>query len=250
MTDTSVVTPAPVTPTPTPLPNDPAARSPTGEILEPSQIQPTAAEIAAAKRNPETPAKPDGAPDGTSTPKADAKDPAKAPDAYADFTAPDGYTLDKTTIDAFAPIAKELGLTQDQAQRLVTFHSERMIAAAKAPTDAFESTRNEWRGKVDADPDLKAATSGGKTGLEAVKLDIGKVFNALGDPALVADFKEAMNLTGVGDHPAFVKALWKLSSFLAEGTHVAGAQPSPHGQRQPGTSERPSPAKALYPGLA
>lgn len=254
MSDTSQIespTPQTTTPTaPTPLPNDQAARSPTGEILEPSQIPPT------TQTTPE--AKPDGTQDKTSTPpdpKAEDKDKPKpapttgAPETYADFKAPEGYTLDQAAIKDALPIFKELGLTQDQAQKLVEFHSQQMIAAAKAPQSTYEALRTEWRGKVSADTEITGYAKDGKTGLDAVKVDIGKALVALNDPQLAQDFKDGMNLTGAGDHPAFIKAFWKLSQFVTEGTHVKGSQPSPHGQRPPGTSERPSAAAALFPNL-
>ena len=238
MTDTTVTTQAPeppVAPPNVPLPNDQAARSPTGEILEPSQIPtPTTPPVIPPQAPTSTP------------PKADAP---KAPDAYTDFKAPDGYTLAPEVLAEATPIFKELGLTQDQAQRLVDFHSNAMIKAAKAPADTYEATRAEWKAAVDSDPDIRAAVADGKTGTEAVKIGIAKTLNALGDPKLTADFKAAMDLTGAGDNPAFIKAMWKLSAFVTEGKHVQGQNPSVHGQQAPGTTARPTPAAALYPNL-
>jgi hypothetical protein len=241
--------PASVTPPsapPVPLPNDPAARSPTGEILEPSQIPTETPTTTPDPSTTTTTSEP------TSTPKdpaAKPAEPAKAPEAYADFTPPEGYTLNKEAIDAVTPIFKELGLSQDQAQKLVAIHAEQMIAAAKGPESTYATMRTDWQAKVKADPDLAAAVNGDKTGLDAVKLDIGRALNALGDAALATEFKAAMDLTGAGDHPAFVKTMWKLASFITEGKHVAGTNPSPHGQTQPG-AKPPSAAKALYPNLA
>lgn len=228
------------------MPNDPAARSATGEILEPGQI-------------PTPPApKPSEAPAPTSTstepPKPpEAKPPAepgKAPETYAEFKAPEGYTLDPKAIEAATPIFKELGLTQDQAQRLVEFHSAQMIEAAKAPESQYAAMRTDWQAKVKADPELAKATNGNATGLDAVKLDIGRALNALGDPGLAAEFKAAMDLTGAGDHPAFVKTLWKLAGHITEGRAVTPGNPSPHGQRPPGSGDRPPAAKSLYPNLS
>jgi hypothetical protein len=236
------------------MPNDAAARSATGEILEPAQIA-----AQQATQTPTTPPalNPDGTPAQTSTSKppekpADGTKPpvAGAPEAYTAFTAPDGYTLDPKTIEAATPIFKELGLTQDQAQRLVAFHSEQMIAAAKGPEETYTAMRTDWQAKVKSDPDMAKAVNGDKTGLDAVKLDIGRALNALGDAQLASDFKEAMNLTGVGDHPAFVKAMWKLSSFVTEGKHVSGTNPSPHGQNDPSKAKPATGAHALYPNLS
>jgi len=128
-------------------------------------------------------------------------------------------------------------------------HAAQMIAAAKGPESTYTAIRTDWQAKVKADPDLAGAVNGDKTGLDAVKLDIGRALNAMGDATLAKEFKEAMDLTGAGDHPAFVKTMWKLASFITEGKHVAGGGPSPHGQAQPG-AKPPSAAKALYPNLA
>lgn len=189
------------------------------------------------------------APDTTSTSKPPEAKPPAAPDAYSDFTAPEGYTLDKDAIAAVTPIFKELGLSQEAAQKLVEVHAKQMIDAAKAPQSAYETMRNDWVAKAKSDPDMAKAVNGDKTGLDAVKLDMGRALNAIGDPALAAEFKAAMDLTGAGDHPAFIKTFWKLAQFATEGKHVTGGGPSPHGQQAPGTTNRPSPAAALYPNL-
>lgn len=217
------------------MPNDALARSPTGEILEPSQIQ----------TPPPVQPQPTPPPASTSTPTTPA-----APEAYTDFKAPDNYTIDKATIDAATPIFKELGLSQDQAQRLVDFHTQQMIAAAKAPETEYAATRIEWVAKAKSDPDIAKAVNGDKTGLEAVRLDMGRALNAIGDPALTAEFKAAMDLTGAGDHPAFIKTFWKMAQFITEGKHVGGDNPSIHGQTPPGQPNKPSAAQALYPNLS
>jgi hypothetical protein len=122
-----------------------------------------------------------------------------------------------------------------------------MLKAATGPQDDYAALRSDWQGKTKADPDFTSHVSGDKTGLDAVKLDIGKALNALGNPKLAADFRAAMDLTGAGDHPAVVKTLLKLSAFITEGTHVSGRGPSTLGQQAPGTTARPTHAKALYP---
>jgi hypothetical protein len=168
--------------------------------------------------------------------------PSGAPENYAQFKAPEGYTLSNSTLEAAAPIFKDLGLSQEQAQKLVDFHSAQMIEAAKGPQTAYETLRADWQNQTQNDPEMK-----GK--LDVVKADIGRALNALGDTKLATEFKAAMDLTGAGDHPAFVKAFWKLSQFVTEGSHVAGSGPSNAGQRAPGSAARPSAAQSLYPKL-
>jgi antitoxin component of RelBE/YafQ-DinJ toxin-antitoxin module len=230
----------------TPLPNDAAARTPTGEITDVRDLAPKAQE---------TPTPPsDGTPSPDPKPPTDAEGESKQPDPKAPvvpeaytFKAPDNYTIDAKLLETVTPIFKELGLTQDQAQKLVDIQVAREIASAKAPQDAYAATRADWQSKVKADPELTSAVSGDKTGIDAVKLDIGRAIATL--PAdLQASFREAMDITGAGDHPAFVKAMWKFSQSIGEGRPVAGAGPSPAGQRAPG-AKPPSAAQAMYPNL-
>lgn len=240
MSEPSPQTPPPTEPTMgSPDPGIPQ-RDSQGSLMEPGATPPTE-----TPTPPPTPPTSDGTPEPTSTPAKS----EGVPETYAEFKAPEGYTIDPKALEAATPIFKELGLTQEQAQKLVDFHSSQMIDAMKAPAAEYEATRNAWKAAIEADPDIKTATMDGKTGLDAVKIGIGKTLAAL-DPALATELKTAMDLTGAGDHPAFIKAMWKLSAFVTEGKHVAGAQPSPHGQRAPGTSDRPDPAAALYPNLA
>ena len=139
---------------------------------------------------------------------------------------------------------KSWGLTQDQAQQAVDFYVEKSKEAVQAPFDFYQETRKGWQSEVKADPNL-----GGK--LDVVRSTISRALDALGDPGLKASFQEAMDITGAGDHPAFVRTLYAMAQRLTEGTqHVQGLRPSPLGQnqRQRNVNEV-SAAEALYPHL-
>lgn len=232
----------------TPLMNDDAARSTTGEILDQSTpLTETKTET--------TPQSTDSKPEPTDgktqevAPETKPETKPEAPAAYADFKAPEGYQIDPEVLKEALPVFKDLGLTQDQAQKLVDIQIQRDLAIAKARDDTYSALRSEWQGKVKSDPELAKAATDGKVGLDAVKLDIGRAIAVL-PPALQTDFRDAMNLTGAGDHPAFVKAMWQLSKLIGPGTAVKGNGPSPHGQANPDKPAAVSAAKALYPNLA
>lgn len=231
------------------LMNDDAARSQTGEILD----QSTQTTLPAKTETPPDPSTTTTSTETPPEPKTETEpkttEPAKAPDTYADFKAPDGYQIDPEVLKEALPVFKDLGLTQDQAQKLVDIQIQRDLAIAKARDTTYENLRNEWQGKVKSDPELAKAATDGKVGLDAVKLDIGRAIATL-PSALQSDFREAMNLTGAGDHPAFVKAMWQLSKLIGPGTAVKGNGPSPHGQANPDKPAAVSAAKALYPNLA
>jgi antitoxin component of RelBE/YafQ-DinJ toxin-antitoxin module len=239
-----------------PLPNNEAARSPTGEITDVRDLAPsTTTQTSSEQTKPEGSTTseisqtkpPTDAEGGSKQPDPKAPDAPKAPDTYAAFTAPENYTIDAKLLEQATPLFKELGLTQDQAQKLVDIQVARELALAKAPQDAYAATRADWQAKVKADAEISAYSKDGKTGTDAVKIDIGKAINTL--PAdLQASFREAMDITGAGDHPAFVKAMWKFAQAIGEGKPVSGAGPSPAGQTAPG-AKPPSAAQAMYPNL-
>lgn len=161
-----------------------------------------------------------------------------APEKYADWKLPEGYALDATAAAEAAPLFKELGLSQEQGQKLVDFYSKNMLASTKANDEAFAAARKEWVDSLKSDPVLgKELAPGGK-----VRTTVNSALESLQNPKLVTDFKEAMDQSGMGDNPAFVRVIYALASKLTEGTYVQG-QPTNSGKG------RPSPAAAIFPNL-
>ena len=198
---------------PTPSPNTPVARTPTGELR-----------------------------DASAPVTSDPKPPASVPESYADFTAPEGATLDKELIAEAAPIFKELGLSQEAAQKLVDLYSSKAGKTNESLTKAVEDMRAGWRDAVMADPAL-----GPK--IDSIKVELGRAKDRLPAPVRTA-FDEALNITGLGDHPAVVRGFYEMAKLVNEGSHVTGGGPSSEGQIAPGKSTKPSIAGALYPNLA
>ncbi len=163
-----------------------------------------------------------------------------APETYTDFTLPEGVKLEGETLKSAQELFKALNLPQDGAQKLVDFHLGQIRAATEASSKAYEDMRADWQAKSKADSEIGPH-------MAKIKENVGRLYDAIGDAKLVGEFKQIMDLTGAGDNPAFIKVLNKLSSFVTEGHHVTGAQPSKFGQTPPGTGERPSTAHALYP---
>jgi hypothetical protein len=170
---------------------------------------------------------------------------AGAPEAYAAFKVPDGFSLDEKVLTEASATFKELGLTQDAAQKLVDMHIRQAQEAAEQPYKAYTEMREGWRKSVLADP----IVGNGADLKPEVKQTIARMYDVVGDTKLVTEFKEAMDMTGVGDHPAFVKLLYSLAQRATEGRPVAGTGPTPASQAAPGAAVRPNPAQAIYPNL-
>ncbi len=151
-------------------------------------------------------------------------------------------------LEGASKLFKELGLPQEDAQKLVDFHAAQLKAAAEAPTKAYNDMTAEWKSKSEADPDIGPFA---ETKAKQVKLDISKAFDALAAAApanreVVNDFQHAMNLTGLGDHPAFIKIMHQMSKAFLEGKAVSPGGPvAPKGP----DARPPSVASALYPNL-
>lgn len=232
MTDASQQTPPQPAPTIQPvLANDPAARSPDGTLKDASQIS-----TATTSADTQTDGKPAAATDDKTT--------TKAPDSYADFTAPAGGKLDATIVAEATPIFRELGLDQAGAQRLVDFYNKQVekVAGPKALQAIVDAQNTRYTEALKADPEI-----GGK--LEQVKIDIGRAYDALGNPKLVADFKKAMDESPEGNRPEFIKLFHAMAQKMIEGKPVGGNGPSVFGQTAK-PSARPSLAEAMYPHLA
>jgi len=171
-------------------------------------------------------------------------DPTKAPEKYADFKVPEGFTLNKEAVEAALPVFKELGLTQDQAQKLVDIQTKREAELAKSGQGDYAAMREGWRKEVLADNTLSA---GGRVKPEVLQT-IGRAIDGLGDTKLAGEFRQIMDTTGVGDNPAFVRAFFKLAQQVTEGRPTSGKGPSELGQKAP-DSKPTSIANAMYPNL-
>ena len=209
MADDQVVTPA-VT-----QGNATDARTATGEIKDQQGTQPAGSANQATKTSTtETPPASTDA-DKAAADKATA-DKAKAapgaPDKY-ELKAPEGYEIDPKVLADAEPVFKELGLSNEAAQKLTDLWNKHSIESAEAPYKQYETMRNGWRDEIAKSTDL----GDGKEGFKAeVRKNIDTAISAIGDPKAIADFKAAMDLTGAGDNPAMIHFINWASQFAVE----------------------------------
>jgi hypothetical protein len=158
-----------------------------------------------------------------------------APESYSDFTLPEGFEATPEGLAEAKALFKELGLPQANAQRVMDLHAKSVQEAMNAPFKLWQDTQERWVNEVKADPEI-----GGKLG--QVKSTIAKAIDGLGDAKLAKDFREAMDFTGAGNNPAFIRAFFRLAQKVTEGSHVSGSPA--------GAQDRPrSAAQAMYPNL-
>lgn len=207
------------------------------EVTTEAGTQPDAAALAAAAQADAEKATADAAAKAV----ADAVKPV-VPEKY-DLKGPDGVTLDAAFTDRTAAIARELGLSQEAAQRL---HTERITEATNATkahqalVDAWKPGGTEWvkrdaewTTKAKADPDLGTTP-------EAFAVSVEKGQQALakfGTPELT----QLLVDTGFGSHPAAVKFLANIGRAMSEPSMVLGGSG--------GNSNAKTNAQVLFPSM-
>jgi len=165
-----------------------------------------------------------------------------APETYAAFNVPEGYKLDDEIAKEAGALFKERGLTQEQAQKFVDFYVAKTNEAVNAPYEVWRETQADWVKEVRNDPFLGPR-------LSQVTTTISKAIDhvARANPKLAENFRSAMDYTGAGNNPHFIRMFYEMAQLVTEGGHVAGNKPSPAGQTKPG--DVPSAARAMYPNL-
>ena len=112
--------------------------------------------------------------------------PEGAPEKYDAFTVPEGYKLDETAVTEFGALAKELNLTQENAQKLVDYQvkfqqaqNARLDAVVKKQSDDWAAETLKSYNKedlADARRGFKSAPKEVQTMLAACGFDNHKSF--------------------------------------------------------------------------
>lgn len=139
-----------------------------------------------------------------------------APEEYADFEMPDGIQLNEELGSEFKTAAKEMNLTQEQAQKFITIQSEYVAAQQKATQDAFIEQTNAWADEVKADTEF------GGSKLDSTLATASRALDKYGTPEL----KELLNSSGLGNHPEMVRFVARVGRSVSEDTLEVGGQPS------------------------
>jgi len=167
--------------------------------------------------------KPDEDGDGDK-PKEGDKPAEGAPDEYT-FEAPEGVEYDNELIDAVAPIMKELGLSQEQANKLVDKYTEFMSERGGDDEGMVADAREQW------EKSLKEDEKFGGDNYEKNAAQVSQFIQATVPDDLKEDLISTLNETGLGSHPALVKYVHHLSKQFPTGEdNPAGGNPAPRGE--------------------
>ena len=137
---------------------------------------------------------------------ADPATPATAVDTsaveYDGFELPEGMELDAVALEKAAPVFKELGLTKEQAQKLVSMRATEI----QEQNDTFEKTKADWLTAAKQDKDI-----GGDKFDESVG-DARRFVDNFGSPEL----KSLLDSTGLGNNVSVIKAFARAGKLMKE----------------------------------
>ena len=148
------------------------------------------------------------------------------PEAYAFKDLPEGYAMSEQQLAEVSPLFKELGLTQEQADKLVAFDAKRALAAEQAGLEQRQGLVTGWEKSLREDAAFGGANFDANVGVAQ------KALAQFGTPELSTMLKES----GLGSHPEVVRLFHRIGQQLAEGQLHSGS----------GNNTRKSDAEVFY----
>ena len=137
---------------------------------------------------------------------------AVVPGSYT-FTAPEGTEYDPGVLEAFSGAAKEAGLTQDAAQKLLGTLAP---ALAVRQADQVKAIHTEWLNASTTDKEFGGVTLAENLGVARKALD------NFGTPEL----RKLLDDTGLGSHPEVIRFMFRAGKAVSEEKYVGGRAPS------------------------
>lgn len=144
---------------------------------------------------------------------ADTKPERAAPEQY-EFKAPEGREFDPEVMREFGEVARELGMPQDEAQKVLDKMSP-VLEARQAKV--MEEAVAEWVESAKADKEF------GGDRLDE-NLGVAKTFLAeFGTPEMT----KLLNDTGMGSHPEVIRLFYRAGKAMGPDKVLTGKAPAP-----------------------
>jgi hypothetical protein len=157
--------------------------------------------------------KADGATDTGKTEAAKEGDQAAqgAPEKY-ELQAPEGFQLEPDTTTAFEGIARELNLTNEQANKLVPLGAQLVQKVQAQQQEAHQQQVTQWADEAKSDKEF-----GGE------KFDASlKVALKARDQFATPELRTVLDQTGLGNHPEVVRLFYRIGNAIGDDKFVNG----------------------------
>ncbi|WP_272962321.1 hypothetical protein [Alcanivorax jadensis] len=128
--------------------------------------------------------------------------PQGAPEKY-EWSLGEGVAVDEQLAGEFEPIARELNLSNDQANKLA---SEMLPKVQQRMSDNWQKQVDEWKQAAESDKEFGGAK------FEQTMTDARKALESYGSPELT----EVLDQTGLGNHPALIRVFAQMGASMKE----------------------------------
>lgn len=157
-----------------------------------------------------------------------------APEQYEQFAMPEGVELNEEALVEFQAVAKELDLTQAEAQRFADIGASMVQQAVGAAVEGLQeqwtNTLSEWVEEIKADKEL------GGDKLPQTLAVARKAISTFGDEGLMQTLEE----TGMTNNPALLRFAHRIGKAMSEDTLHLGRS---------GSDTAKSAAQLIYPTM-
>ncbi len=155
--------------------------------------------------------------------------PTEAPEKYDDFAIPEGFTMNEIALEGFTPLAKEAGMNQENAQKMIDLFVKVQNDTVKAADDQFNEESDRNVASIKSDNEI-----GGDNFSDNIKI-ANRVISSFGNK----DVRDALTQSGLGNHPEIVRMFLKIGNAMGEDSFVDS-------HNQTDTTEKTF-AERLYP---
>lgn len=129
------------------------------------------------------------------------------PQEYGEFELPEGMELDAAALEKATPVFQELGLKQEQAQKLVSLYAEMRSNIETEAAQNLNTQRQQWREEFKKDPESPK-----------ILADAKKALKAFGDDEMIS----LMNDSWMGDYPGLIRFLGRVGKAAGDDSFVEG----------------------------
>lgn len=131
-------------------------------------------------------------------------EPAKAPEKY-ELKLSENSPLTQDALTRIESLAKEKGLTNDQAQLLVQAEENSLTSYKKKQDDDFTVVKNQWAEAVKNDKEI-----GGENLKQSIEFSKRVI-----ERFAAEEFKKTLDVTGLGQHPEVVRLLARVGKAMS-----------------------------------
>lgn len=168
-----------------------------------------------------------------STEGGQSDEPAPPPEVkFEPFTLPEGIQLDNDRVKEFTGLLADLetngklehNLAQEFGQKAVEFHINEVKRVAEDLTKfyqtAWDKQKTDWKESFLKDPEI-----GGNRFQTTVNSAISFIKTHGGTEDQQTEFRNLMETSGLGNHPAMIRMLANANTAMSEGKPLAAAKP-------------------------